>query len=247
MAKATIAMVEKSAGFGSASTLSSQPLNVPRSNYFGERDAIVTTQQQKPTNQVPMPQFDMDLKALFSEDEIASRPLAEQFRLHTAGKKSQQARQGANIPRARQSQQPATTSGFPTAENFLPQQSPTMLSTTTSSSTHQPTQQFNPQYHSASPPLSLSNQTPFQPLAQTISHSQPDFSLDADMSFLDTFPISDPSGQSGWGGGWNDFDMGFATGGTGAMGWDSGGEWSGVGGGVDMFDGFFFGGEGGFG
>lgn len=254
MAKATIAMVEKSTGFGSASTLSSQPLNVPRNNYFAERDAAAAIDQPpKPSNQMTMPQFDMDLKALFSPEEIASRPLAQQFKLHTAAKRSQQAQAGSVPARTQQQQQQHNQSqhqvgGYydtTTSEHF--QQSPTMLATT-SPSNGPPAQQQQQQFYnpiSTSPTLSLSNQTPYQPLAQTISQSQPDFSFETDMSFLDTFPISDPSGQSGWGGGWNDFDMGlgFATGGTGTATWENGGDWGGMGGGVDMFDGFFFGGD----
>lgn len=245
MAKATIAMVEKSTGFGSASTLSSQPLNVPRSNYFADAETTAAAEREpRMSNQMTLPQFDMDLKALLSEEEIASRPLAQQFEQHT--KRSQAARrstldQSASLQSIATQQQPGA---FFTADDVPPQQqqSPTLMA---ASQMQQPYNQAN-HYSTTSPTLTLSNQNPFQPLAQTISqHSHSDFSFDTDMSFLDTFPVSDPSGQSGWGGGWNDFDMGlgFATGGTGGAG---GGEWSGMGGaGVDMFDGFFFGGEGG--
>lgn len=113
-----------------------------------------------------------------------------------------------------------------------------MLSRTPSNPAQLPPQYPTTFTHTASPPLPLQTQSPYAPLTQTLSQPQPDFTFDNDMSFLDSFPLSDANIQGGWA---DDFDMGLA-------GWDGGGgEWSGGGGrGVDMFDGFFFG-EGGVG
>lgn len=245
MAKATITMVEKSTGFGSASTLSSQPLNVPRGNYIIERDAIAGDQAERATHQTNMPHFDMDLKALFSKEEIASRPLAQQFKLHTAGRRPQDASSSAvqQPPQQQQQQQQPPSSFHPT--NTSPShllQSPTALSTATSNTTT-----------AATFPQPGPNQLqPFTTTYATLpAHPSFDLSLEPEMSFLDaTFPASSADPWAGGGGGWSDWDtmgLGFATGGTGQQeadgGWGPGG-----GGGWDMFDGFFFGeGGGGFG
>lgn len=89
--------------------------------------------------------------------------------------------------------------------------------------------------------MGLSNQKPYMPLAQTISQSQPDFTFD-DMSFLDSFPVSDPTGGSwgDWGGGTADMGMGFGTGGTGS--YDMNGNWDPS---IDLFGGLFFGNDAG--
>lgn len=250
MAKATIAMVEKSTGFGRASTLASQPLNDP--NHVNSRDeqqktAVTSTQPQELKSGGALPQFDMDLKALFSEDEIASRPLAQQFKLHTTAKRSRQMQIGA-APQV--SSTPAGQQGAGrnvedyTQTTSMLHQSPTTVCAA-SATTQQPL--YDQQYPRTSHSTTLSSQTPFQPLVQPLAGPQQDYALDADLSFLDTFPFSDTSsGQNDWSNGWNDFDMGFATGGAGGTAWDSGADWTGLsGGGVDMFDGFFFGGDGG--
>ncbi|CAK3765456.1 Positive regulator of purine utilization [Lecanosticta acicola] len=70
MSKATISMVMSTTGFGNASTLGTQPLNSPE-GYFHHTRA---PSQQPPQPRRPMPKFDMNLKDLFSEEEIAGRP-----------------------------------------------------------------------------------------------------------------------------------------------------------------------------
>ena len=269
MSKATIAMVEKTTGFGTASTLSSQPLNVPQSGSSSSGKDLAERKplQRRSTNQPPLPQFDMDLRELFSEEEIASRPLAQQFALHTANRRAQarstNADQLPSMPGAPQYQsQHLSHSGMSTMQQ---QQSPPALYNTTSGSSQPPHQHTHSQSHthatynaayppqsSTSPILSTTPQHQHQhqqyaPLTQTISQttqsqSNPDLG-GFDFDFLDTFPPPDFTGQGGGGGGWEDFDMNFATGGMGAVGWgESGGQWDGgMGGGVDMFDGFFFG------
>ncbi|KAI7346233.1 hypothetical protein KC336_g22834, partial [Hortaea werneckii] len=72
MSKATISMVMSTTGFGNASTLGSQPLNSPEgSSYF--RNLCTPhhspgSLQTQPATQ--MPQFDMNLKELFSDEEL---------------------------------------------------------------------------------------------------------------------------------------------------------------------------------
>lgn len=212
MSKATIAMVEKSGGFGAHSTLSSQPLKSDR-DYFDAKH--VKPHKRKLT----MPKFDMNLRDLFDEAEIVNRP-------------TQQPRQFNSNSSQPMMNEAASTSMPPISTNMQ-----------------------SPVYQRASPPMNmygappqhtptLSNQQPYVPLAETISQTQPDFSFD-DMSFLDTFPVSDPTPGSwgGWGapGATNDLDLGFGTGGTGS--YDANGNWDMNG--IDLFGGLFFGNDGG--
>ena len=224
MSKATISMVEKTTGFGNASTLGSQPL-MSSGSYFSHRDSIDSIERRAsdpdpprpPKRKWTMPKFDMNLKDLFSDEEIATRPIMHQPNLQNFSQAAQSGTAAFNLPsRSSDSSRP---SSFPFTN---PQP------TSPSSFTSAPPQQFT-----------LSNQQPYVPFAETISQSQPDFSFD-DMSFLDTFPVSDPNPGSwgGWSGGAGDLDLGFGTGGTG--GYDAGGNWDQN---VDMFGGFFFGGN----
>lgn len=164
----------------------------------------------------------MNLKDLFEEDEINNRPLKHQPKLHGF---SQRLKQPQETPSANYAVPPATA---------LPFNNPQLS----------PTQTFASSSPSQSLHLSLSNQQPYAPFAETISQTQPDFSFD-DMGFLDTFPVSDPTPGSwgGWStGGMNELDLGFGTGGTGS--YDADGNWD-PNGGVDLFNGFFFGNDGG--
>ena len=226
MSKATISMCEKTTGFGNASTLGSQPLNSPR-GYFSDRGSVQLsasdTDQPKPSKRkMTMPKFDMNLKDLFSDEEIANRPLTHQPKLQGFGQLANQ----------------SSTSNF----NALPALSTNQPTTSYSFSNPQgsPPPAFTSPSQQTALPFSLSNQQPYAPFAETISQTQPDFSFD-DMSFLDTFPVSDPNSGSwsGWSGGTSDLDLAFGTGGTGS--YDSNGNWDPNG--IDMFGGFFFGGD----
>jgi hypothetical protein len=221
MSKATISMVEKTTGFGDASTLGSQPLMSP-GGYFSNRDSIdrrpsEPDQPRLPKRKWTMPKFDMNLKDLFSDEEIATRPIMHQPKLQNFGQAAQSGTASFNLPSR------PSDSNQPTSFPFTNPQP-----TSPGSFTSAPPQQFT-----------LSNQQPYVPFAETISQSQPEFLFD-DMSFLDTFPVSDPNPGSwgGWSGSTGDLDLGFGTGGTG--GYDSGGNWDQN---VDMFGGFFFGGN----
>ena len=246
MSKATIAMCEKTTGFGNASTLSSQPLNslggyFSRTNSMQQPATIEPEQPKAKTSRrkMTMPKFDMNLKDLFSDEEIANRPLTHQTKLHGFGRNQQTdatSFKPQTLDMGHQQQQPtAYTWSTPSPQSSAGAQLQLPFDANAAE------QQSSP--HPSFP--TLSNQLPYQPLANTISHSQPDFSFD-DMSFLDTFPVADPTTQSGWGGwgaGASDLDVSFGTGGTG--GYDSNGEWDLNS--FDMLGGLFFGGDGGAG
>lgn len=227
MSKATIAMVEKTTGFGSASTLGSQPLASP-GGYFSSSDSISRSPESESSRPLKrkwtMPKFDMNLKDLFSDEEISNRPMMHQPQLQTFGQR---------LPQSK-----TTSFNLPSRTSHPDQQSMPFTDQQASS----------PTSFTTSPPLQLSNeltfplsnQQPYIPFAETISQAQPDFSFD-DMSFLETFPVSDPNPGSwgGWSGSTGELDLGFGTGGTGS--YDSNGNYDPNG--VDMFGGFFFGGN----
>lgn len=86
MSKATISMVMSTTGFGAASTLATQPLTNSE-GYFGIRgnpgagyeEASASSAQGDTRKQAP--KFDMNLKDLFSTEELAGRPLMNQSKL----------------------------------------------------------------------------------------------------------------------------------------------------------------------
>lgn len=226
MSKATISMVMNTTGFGNASTLGSQPLNSP-GGYFRKQSGMqagagsqMDAAPQPTKRKMPMPQFDMNLRDLFSDEEIASRPLTHQPMIPGVAKVS-----AAPILKNPPNQQ------FMPVDLKAEPSSYTMMSPQSSASMSQyaplPPQQATSLSHQ------VSNQQPYQPFAETISQAQPEFAFD-DLSFLDSFPVTDPNNV--WGNA-NDLDLGFGTGGT---GFDGNGAWE-ANGGVDLFDGFFFG------
>ena len=172
-----------------------------------------------------MPKFDMNLKDLFSQEEMANRPLINPLKIQSVDQQTMQSSTSSfdvsSLPKSHQSTSYA-------AEN--PQASPPL-----SFMSHSPQSNLS---------FSLLNQQRNAPLNEPISQSQPNFSFD-DMSFFDTFPISDLDTGSwdGWNSGVNELGLGFGTGGTG--GYDLNGSWDPNG--IDMFDGFYFGGDGGAG
>lgn len=221
MSKATIAMVERTTGFGSASTLGSQPLNSP-TGYFDNRDNMdrVSSEGDHPRpakRKWTIPKFDMNLKDLFSDEEISNRPIMQQPKLQKFGQATHSQPTSFDLPSR------VSDTSQPSSFQFGNQ------ATSPTSFTSAPPQQFT-----------LSNQQPYIPFAETISQAQPELSFD-DMGFLDTFPISDPNPGSwgGWSGSTGDLDLGFGTGGT--AGYDANGNLDPNG--MDLFAGFFFGGN----
>ncbi|KAK5687419.1 hypothetical protein LTS10_001557 [Elasticomyces elasticus] len=210
MSKATISMVMSTTGFGTTSTLGSQPLNSPGTYFQSLSLSRQSTDAQSDvhiTQQPLMPQFDMNLRDLFSDEELANRPPGRQI---WGDAQVYQGNTTQTVPRLNRE-----------ASTF------SILSPQSSGDTGI----YQPQYpQQSNTAYGTSNRQPYQAFAETVSRSQPDVSFD-DLSFLDSFPVSDPSNT--WLGG----NEGFGTSGT---GFDGNGAWE-ANGGVDLFDGFFFG------
>ncbi|KAK4552032.1 hypothetical protein LTR86_010709 [Recurvomyces mirabilis] len=230
MSKATISMVMSTTGFGNASTLGSQPLNSP-GGYIRTSDlaphvmSTKTARHQPHRAKPPMPQFDMDLKSLFSDDELANH--ASVYRPNMP------AFDGSAFNLAPEQQMSPLLPTAPMAPPELRTDTSSYTSATPDSSTGASQYSMQPSRQSLTLPFQITNQQPYHGLAETITQSQPEYSFD-DLSFLDSFPVTDPSGI------WHpptDFDLGFGTGGTGQ---ESNGMWD-ANGPPDLFDGFFFG------
>lgn len=236
MSKATISMCMSTTGFGPNSTLGTQTLS--QGGYFGlsSRSNPGAQPQQQP-RRMPLPKFDMNLKDLFSEEEIANRPSAHQLK---------------DLDFAL----PLFRSPYAAQQQHQP-----------SSIVQQPNEPFrSPSNHGASPaafsnhpnsPLSLKPRPTQQQQIQSqqsqqlqpASSSYPSTS-DLPFDFLDAFPLSDPTNAFSWmtannnNTTYGELDLGFGTGGT-AGTYLFEGEGDDGGGDVDLFDGFFFGGGGG--
>ncbi|OQO10181.1 hypothetical protein B0A48_04538 [Cryoendolithus antarcticus] len=255
MAKATISMCMSTTGFGTASSLASQSLSSPGGYFSGgtstgasasKSDTPVPSElqsmrQRADSERRKLPRFDMNLKDLFTDDELGRRTQAA---MQTAVRQSPQLTRTSSMPFQ---QQQMSTQDPSSAMGLYNTQSP---HSTASAALPSPAS-YNSQVATNNPPqptYALSNQLPYQPFAQTISQQQPDFSFE-NLDFLDTFPVSDPSRTAYWGNtngntnGGAELDFGFGMGGT--AGFDGGmasdGQNWGDGGGVDLFDGFFFG------
>ncbi|KXL51045.1 MAG: hypothetical protein FE78DRAFT_26839 [Acidomyces sp. 'richmondensis'] len=228
MSKATISMVMSTTGFGNASTLGSQPLNSPRS-YFGRKGgrphstSPSTSQAQLAPSNAQMPQFDLNLKDLFSEEEIANRPITHPPNLQNFPTSRQTGGHSSSFGTGDMSQ---SNSEAPAFANSSPR---TFSGSEPYDGRNQPA--------NSSYPMANEQHEYRQPFDQTLS--QTDFTAD-DLGFLDTFPIGVPN-TNPWMNG-NDLDLGYGTGGT---GFDGNGAWE-ANGGVDLFDGFFFGNGSGF-
>jgi hypothetical protein len=265
MSKATISMVLNSTGFGNLSTLGSQPLNSP-GGYFSGR----TTQQTSPgTTQMSssgtfekggglgmegMPQFDFNLRDLFSEEEIANRPLTTRQQLQTQGfvlpQQAQQQghQQSYTVPMVTSPTVKMESGGMhggnPSLQSSggaMSQDSPSLQQTAGAYQSQGQGQGQGRQQMSNQPPVD-------EPMAQPSASAsqQAGFAGLEDLGFLDSFPGVDPNQY--WStstnsnlGNFGDLDLGFGTGGAGG-GFDANGAWE-ANGGVDLFDGFFFGGN----
>ncbi|KAK5133575.1 hypothetical protein LTR08_007614 [Meristemomyces frigidus] len=205
-AKATISMCISTTGFGDASTLGSQSLNTRQGLFEADSGG-----RPMARTRTPMPQFDMNLKDLFSDEELASRPQAHQPRPQDFG---------LNVPTA-----PSTS--YPPL--------PTRPSVKQESSFHS-TSSLHPYHHPSSPSShQVPHQQPYHPQMESLPQAGSNFSFEH-LDFLNTLPSNDPNDV--WTGA-NEFDFGF----TGGTGYDSSGVWE-ANGGVDLFDGFFFGNSG---
>jgi len=185
----------------------------PGNNYFAQ-----------PHSRRPAPRFDMNLKDLFSDDETDKRSFSRVSNQVNAMRPPP--------PPIKHEQQQAPHHPFTADLKISPQfranqpffTSPNFSSPDTSTTLPSPYQ--------------MSNQLPYTAFAQNITATYPDLGTFNDLDFLDSFPVQGGSGSSGQGGDagmLQDVGMGFG------LGFGEGGhDWS-EGGGVDLFDGFFFG------
>ncbi|KAK3057732.1 hypothetical protein LTS18_011461 [Coniosporium uncinatum] len=230
MSKATIQMCLSTTGFGpQAASLSSraqvkrEPLTSPTPTMSAIDPALESnslTHQQRSffasiqNSRVPIPRFDMNLRDLFSDEETDFRSFD---------------RPSSQI----QSNRPPNQQLAPTSMGPPPLQQQHSYDGI-SSSHSQPNIS----------PYQISNQLPYQNLAQSVQSTYPSFESFNDLNFLDSFSVN--GGGSGVGNASNapasngtepaDFNL-FG------MGWEGGNhDWA-DGNGVDLFDGFFFGGN----
>jgi hypothetical protein len=251
MSKATIKMCLSTGGFGAQGGFNTQQ---PPQSRLNSTDQLAgdemgtslnpnapyfTTSQQRPTDQKRAPVFDYNLQDLFSDEETAGRrrfnmpqqtnafaanqqlPLMNHELSRPLSPQDQKARFTAyqNSMTSSALSSPALTTRAPASKSFAP--SPTFSST-------------------------LPNSAPYSNFANTMQTQYPMMSPFSDLDFLDTLPLN---AENTGGDGSNmqatdfaDFDMNFG------MGWDGSLPGNGLGddsGGVDLFEGFFFGGSNG--
>jgi hypothetical protein len=234
-------MCMSTTGFGVASSLGAQPLNSPGGYFDGNSNLSrsstlpsiddMSRRPRSATERRTQPRFDMNLKELFTDEELVRRPQPIQHNSYAPGV-------GSTTVAPAQLREPPKVQ--PPAYNAISLPIGTSTDPASPSAYRDTAPSFNPPAHAT---YAYTNQTSLQPFAEVIAAQQPDFTFD-NLEFLDTFPLPDPSGNNVWDnnmGTAGELDLGFGTGGT--AGWDgavAGAEW-GDGGGVDLFDGFFFG------
>lgn len=225
MSKATISMVMSTTAFGNRSTLATQPLNNPES-YFGNRSNMEIKREQtspRPSRR-RLPKFDMNLKDLFSEEEIASRPLTQQPTLQGFAR---------SFPK-----QPPISPHLPTNASLQSNEGASQYQNSPRGADGRPPASSSP-YQTSYPPASFTE--PVVP--------QPDYSFD-NLDFLNEFVVgpTDSGANDMWGpgaandhgGGGGGMDLGFGN--AGNNGFDGSGAWEAN---ADIFDTFFFGSSGG--
>ena len=271
MSKATITMCMNTTGFGNASTLSTQRLNNPGGYFNTSRsraqsgasggDIGSPSLRTAASRKMRMPKFDMNLKDLFSPEEIANRPHTQPL-VQTRQSPLQQ-----HSPAYLMGSPRSTVDGPSGTQSFSQQRPQLNHQHSMSSVSAQQQQQHhqNQHQHQQNPhlpdPDSLSQPATSPSLAYPApnqsSYPQNPQTFQPDFPFTDLDFLSDPSFTAHASGAdlWGDLDLGFGTGGTaGASYFDGSGGgagggyetgWEAGGGGVDLFDGFFFGNGGG--
>ena len=251
MSKATISMVVRTTGFGNASILATQRLGgQPPDGHFDHQHpmdvAPIPIATSAPRRR-HLPQFDMNLKDLFSDEELASQPISYSSKLppppptmihaatqhhhhhHQHIKSQPLSPQYTNVSRAHIE---AMHSSDRLSDN---------ADVLSSSVTNQPT--VNPGFDGGETPSSSS----YPPLTQQQLDENNAAAAAAwsDLDFLRDFPMADPNGASGggiWGGGVgtpSDMDLGSNSGVSGATaGFDSSGAWEAN---SELLDTYFFG------
>ena len=256
MSKATIKMCLSTTGFGARGGLGNSQLEGqmmdalpdpsttslnPNAPYFTQRTIASDNLQKR------QPVFDYDLRDLFSDEESASRQFGRYANVpNLSMMQTQSLNLSQQVPimktensNALSPQQYTSYTSGPLTSSTL--SSPVMPSRMTVPNSF-PAQQPSPSFGTTIP-----NSQTYLNFANTIQTQYPTMSPFSDLDFLDTLPL----GQERSGGidqgqaidpAFADFNMDFG------MGWDGSLPGPGIGedgGGVDLFDGFFFGGTAG--
>jgi hypothetical protein len=250
MSKATIKMCLSTGGFGAQGGFNIQPPPQSRLNStdlsagdemgmsLNPNAPYFTTSQQRSNELKRAPVFDYNLQDLFSDEESAGRRRFNIPQSTNAFAPSQQLplmNQDLSRPLSPQETKPR----FNTFQNTMSSSahsSPALSTRVPTTNSFKPSPTFS---------ATLPNPTPYGNFASTMQTQYPMMSPFSDLDFLDTLP-SGPGNTGGDGPNaqatdFADFDMNFG------MGWDGSLPGNGFGddsGGVDLFDGFFFGGTG---
>ena len=255
MSKATIQMCLSTTGFGSqAGGLDSrrnQSVGTPSNTASPPMDPRLfddmPSQSYFPPQRRPRPRFDMNLGDLFSEEERESRPLERAT--HSARVHAQATKQEPETYSS------STSSGLFSASSIPPSAgrlgppaaggaaglvaSTSGAPLTAASSTSPMAAAVTPQQQQAQiSPYQISNPLPYSNFSQSMQAAYPGMPAFTDLDFLDSFPVGG-FGQTGGAADPGLNDLGFGLGGA----WDGNHDWA-DGTGLDLFEGFFFGGAG---
>jgi hypothetical protein len=244
MSKATIKMCLSTGGFGAQGSLGNHP--PPPQSRLNSTDlsagdemgmslnpnAPYFTNPQSTNTQKREPVFDYDLRDLFSDEESAARQFSRLKMPQQSNAFSSQPYPVMGSPQQGKSQ----FNAFQTNLTSSAMNSPSLIARVPSSGPFQQSPSFS---------AALPNSGPYNNFSNTIQTQYSTMSPFSDLDFLDTLPLgaNNTGGASGNNqtSGFADFDMNFG------MGWDGSlpGPAFEDGGGVDLFDGFFFGGTNG--
>ncbi|EON68571.1 hypothetical protein W97_07829 [Coniosporium apollinis CBS 100218] len=243
MSKATIQMCLSTTGFGPQALAHLVKLKPPSSgsptvytsdqvDSFGNGQDYSHTSQNQQWRQ---PRFDMNLKDLFVDDGIEVRSSGSVRGLRSMPPPLQAQLQQPSQQRAMSQTLKSEPSTYSNVDSLI---SPTLqqqYSTSTSTSLSPNLPQHAQPHASQISPFQITNQTPYTSFAQNIQSTYPDFGGFNDLDFLDSFPVNGANASNGDNP--NALDLGFG------MGFDGNHDWA-DGNGLDIFDGFFFGGTG---
>ncbi|KAL5374807.1 hypothetical protein DPSP01_011643 [Paraphaeosphaeria sporulosa] len=258
MSKATIQMCMSTTGFGPQALRHHRgPATSPNTAYPPASDADTEMSGHQPTGYFqqarrPVPRFDMNLKELFSEDETDRRSfgrISNQLGSMRPPPPPQSVKQEhqqmqpftADLKispqmRSHHHQQQQQTYSYP-HQNLPSPQHQQSYTPTSSTTTISPLMSHTPNPNPMTSPYQLSNQLPYNAFAQNITATYPDLGTFNDLDFLDSFPVQGASSGANVTDAAGPLqDLGFGMGfGDGTHDWSDGN-------GLDLFDGFFFGG-----
>jgi hypothetical protein len=253
MSKATVQMCMSTTGFGSSSSLSTRRRSHSQSqqhhnqstetDYFSKQYRRQSRGPPTQNSSRPKPQFDMGLNDLLGSPQPSNMqtPQPPGFRPNSQNSMGAPSSNSGGVKLEFEPFNTSATSG-PIRQN------------TSNSTTNPQTIGNSPSDYAISPPLSALDTSAIDP--SLLPSPQTTFSANFNQNSLYgtgadlQFPLQNAPGmdflQGGWDGsgfdgGWNG-DLGMSTG----LGWDGGAGDHAEGGGLDLFDGFFFGGTGGF-